>query len=83
MTNKARKILDDIKRRDKKTKLWRLFRSPETRDRALSDFNQSELDPVGPIGNQDQQMRVLNEMNELGQQEEQAFRDSVAKINIC
>jgi hypothetical protein len=76
MTEKAKKILN-------KLKVTRLFQSPEIRDRALSDFNQSKLDPVGPIGNQDQSMRVLNEMNELGQQEEQAFRDSAAKISIC
>lgn len=34
-------------------------------DKILNDFNQSTLDPVGPVGNQDQQMRILGEMNEL------------------
>jgi len=31
---------------------------------ALSDFNASTLDPVGPLGG-DQGMKVLSEMNEM------------------
>jgi len=55
---------------------------PEARDRALSEFNGSSLDPVGPVGSQDQQMRVLNEMNELGQHEEQGIRKSLQSIHL-
>ena len=82
MTDKARKILDDLKRRDQRARMLRLFRSPKARDRALSEFNGATLDHVGPIGNQDQQMRVLNEMNELGEAQEQAIRASFPKITM-
>ena len=44
----------------------------------ITDFNQSTLDPVGPVGNQDQKMRVLVEMNEL----EQTIWESVPRIDV-
>lgn len=81
MTHKARKILNDLKRRDQKAKLWRLFRTPEARDQALQQFNQSTLDPVGPI-EEDHGMKVLSEMNELGEAQEQAIRASFPKITF-
>jgi hypothetical protein len=77
MTEKAKKILNDLKRRDRK-----LFRRPETRERVLHDFNESTLDQPAQVGSQDQQMRVLNEMNELGQQEEQSMRKSLQGIHL-
>ena len=51
MTEKAQHILDAIKR--------------QRRNRILNDFNQSTLDDVGPVGGKDQGMKVLEEMNEL------------------
>jgi hypothetical protein len=56
MTDKARKIM-------KKMKNWKRLNNP-ARDRILSDFNQSTLDPVGPVGG-DQSMAVLKDMNDL------------------
>ncbi len=52
MTDKAKKILEKFKKK-------------RIRDKFLHEFNQSNLDPVGPVGKPDQQMRVLNEMNDL------------------
>jgi hypothetical protein len=82
MTEKAKKILNDMKRRDRKRRGWMLFRRPETREKMLNDFNGSTLDQPAQMGNQDQQMRVLNEMNELGQQEEQSIRKSLQSIHL-
>jgi hypothetical protein len=44
----------------------------------ITDFNQSTLDPVGPVVGQDQQMRVLIEMNEL----ELIIRKSVPRVDV-
>jgi hypothetical protein len=52
MTEKAKKILDKFKRK-------------KIRDKFLHEFNQSTLDAPALVGKPDQQMRVLNEMNEL------------------
>ena len=52
MTEKARRILDKLKARKA--------------NRVLHEFNQSTLDDVGPVaGGGDQEMKVLKEMNEL------------------
>ena len=53
------------------------FGNPERREQILSDFTQSTLDPVGPVG-ADQQVRVLGEMNDL----EQIVRDSLSRIDV-
>jgi len=51
MRDKARKI-------KKKMKNWKRLNNP-ARDRILDEFNQSMLDPVGPLGG-DQGMKVLH-----------------------
>ena len=67
MTDKARKIM-------KKMKNWKRLNNP-ARDRILSDFNQSTLDPVGPLGG-DQGMNVLSEMNEMADLERDAGKEN-------
>ena len=42
----------------------------QKRDRVLGEFNQSMLDPVGPVGPPERQMKVLGEMNELAEHHE-------------
>jgi hypothetical protein len=48
---------------------------------AVNDFNQLALDPVGPVGG-DQEMAVLKEMDELVQAHEQIIRDGGPKISL-
>ena len=55
---------------------------PKRRDQALAEFNRSTLDDVGPVGGQDQQMRVLGEMNELAKEREQLIQESVPTTNL-
>jgi hypothetical protein len=58
MTEKARRIITELRRRDRKVrKRWILFRNPQARDRVLGEFNRSTLDDVGPLGG-DQGMTV-------------------------
>ena len=83
MTEKAQRILNDFRRKDRAKKTLKLFRTPKARSQTLEQFNRDNMDDVGPIIAQDQRMRVLDEMNELGEHEEQAFQDGVAKINSC
>ena len=71
MTEKAQAVLKKIRQRQ-----------ALRRDRILDELNRSTLDDVGPVGAQDQQMRVLSEMNELGQAQEQIIRDSFPKVTV-
>ena len=84
---------DDFKNLSRR-KHWKLYDGPRTeipawrkeftmrtlwgRDRVLGEFNASTLDSVGQVGGQDQQMRVLGEMNEL----EQTIREGMPKVNL-
>jgi hypothetical protein len=63
MTDKAARILQKMKRRDRK-KASKLFRSPKARGRVLDEFNRSTLDDVSPVGG-DQEIKVLKELNEM------------------
>jgi uncharacterized protein YfeS len=58
-----------------------LFRSPEAKDRVLGEFGSSTLDNVGPIKG-DQGMKVLQEMNELGEAQEHIRRESFPKVSV-
>jgi len=73
-TNKAGEILKRMKHRN-------LFRSPETRDRVLDEFNQDNLDNVGQVGSPNQQSQVLNEMNNLASEEGRLLEESAQKIH--
>jgi hypothetical protein len=59
MTEKAEYILERIRRRSKRRG------TPGKLDRALDRFNQSTLDEVGPVAGGDQEIKVLKELNEL------------------
>jgi hypothetical protein len=63
MTNKAKAVLQKM-RYQKPIQPLKLFRNPQARDRFLEEFNNSTLDPVGPVGG-DHGMSVLKEMNDL------------------
>jgi hypothetical protein len=60
MIEKAQRILDKLNRKNHKSmKPW------STRDRVLNEFNTSTLDDVGPVAGRDQELKVLKEMNDL------------------
>lgn len=54
---------------------------PEVMKRILEEFNQSTLDPVGPVGG-DQGMTVLKELNELDQEHDQHIQGIGPKLNV-
>ena len=47
----------------------------------LVDFNQSTLDPVGPVGG-DQSMAVLKDMNELEVDHEDFVKSLAPRVDI-
>ncbi len=57
MTEKAQRILDKLNKKNRK-------RPTSIRDNVLQDFNQSTLDPVGPVGGQKGE-KFLAELNEI------------------
>ena len=57
------------------------FNNPEKRDRVLNEFNRDQLDDVGLVGAR-QGMKVLQEMNELGEAQEKIIREAVPKISM-
>jgi hypothetical protein len=56
--------------------------SSETRtaDRILKEFNQSTLDDVGPLGD-DQTMAVLNDMNQLQSEHDQFVKSLASRLH--
>lgn len=48
----------------------------------IGDLNRSTLDDVGPVGAQDQQMRVLSETSDLGEQQKQIIREDFPKVTV-
>jgi hypothetical protein len=68
MSDKAEQVLKNLKRKDRKgLKRWSALQSnPKRRDQILENLNYDQLDHVSPVaGGGDQEMRVLKEMNEL------------------
>lgn len=59
MTEKAEHLLQKIRKRLRKHTI------PGLSDRVLEEFNKSTLDDVGPVAGGDQEIKVLKEMNEL------------------
>ncbi len=60
MTDKARKILDKLNKKNRKPPM-------SIRERVLQQFNASTLDDVGPVKGGDQELKVLKEIDELQQ----------------
>jgi hypothetical protein len=59
MTDKAQRILERLKNR-------RAKKPCAVKDKVLQEFNQSTLDDgVGPVKGGDQELKVLKEMNDL------------------
>ncbi len=77
-TEKAQKVLAKLNRRNRNVS--RLSDS-KLRDRVLEELNRSTLDDVGPLGG-DQGMKVLDEMNSLGDQQEQSIRESIPTLTV-
>jgi hypothetical protein len=65
MTDKAKKILNKLNKRDRQARRYRkLSGEPGRREKILSEFNRQNLNEVGPLGG-DQSMSVLKDMNEF------------------
>jgi hypothetical protein len=64
MTNKAQAVLQKVKRREG-NRASGLFGDPKARERVLDEFNRDNLDGVGRVGEAEQGMRILSEMNSL------------------
>jgi hypothetical protein len=68
MTEKAKQIMQEIRKSDRKgLKRWSALQSnPKRRDHILENLNNDQMDHVSSVaGGGDQEMRVLKEMNEL------------------
>jgi hypothetical protein len=62
-------------------RIFALLSDPRNRERMLQEMNQENMDDVGPIGGQEEGMRVLQELNESGLAQEDIYRD-VSRITI-
>ncbi len=58
MTEKAQRILEKLNKKNRRTPI-------SIRERVLEQFNASTLDDVEPVAGGDQELKVLKEMNEL------------------
>ena len=57
MTEKTARILRKMS--------WKRLNDSVRRDRILNDFNRDQMDNVGPIGGEEQGMKILSEMNAM------------------
>ncbi len=51
--------------KDQSLKRWREFSNPGRWEKSLNEFNRENLDDVGPIGGEEQGMKILPEMNAM------------------
>ena len=76
MTEKARKILEGLRKR------YQLRMSDaKAREKVLSEFNQATLDDVHPLGG-DQGIAVLNDMNELQSDHDEFVKGLAPSVNV-
>jgi hypothetical protein len=68
---------------DKAKKILAKFKKKRIRDKFLHEFNQSTLDDVGSVGNTDQEMKILKEMNELQEFENDNWSKGCLNKNFC
>ena len=78
MTEKAKTILQ---RMNKRQVLKRLA-NPERRNRILDQFNRENLDDVGPVGRQEQGMKILSEMNSLTDDHDQFVKSLGPTVDV-
>jgi hypothetical protein len=81
VTIKAKTILQRMNKQ-KALKHWREFSNPERRERILNEFNRETMDDVGPVGGKEQALKILQEMNELDEAQDQRIRERFSKINV-
>jgi len=75
MTDKAKMVLNDLDRRDRKGgKRWTPYglNDAKTRNLVLGELNASTMDDVGPVGG-DQGMTVLKDMNDIESEHDTSF----------
>jgi hypothetical protein len=70
-----------ILRKMNKRRVLKRLNNPRRKDRILSDFNQSTLDPVGPLGGE-QGTKLLSEMNSLVDEHEEFVKSLTPKLNV-
>jgi len=70
MTEKAKGVLDNLRKRQ-----------AQTSDRALDEFNRSTLDDVGPVG-KEQGTKLLGELNSLVDDHEEFVKSMMPRCDI-
>ena len=56
--------------------------NPKARNRILNQFNRENMDDVGPIGGAEQEMKVLNEMNELESGHDEFVKSLALRVEV-
>ena len=65
MTQKAQQIINRIREKDHRMRVLARLNDPRHRNHLIGDINLLDQDETARVGGGDQEMRVLNEMNEL------------------
>lgn len=67
MTEKAQNILTQMKERDRRRRVLARSNDPQRRSSTMESMNRMDQDETSRVGSNDQEMKVLREMNELQQ----------------
>jgi hypothetical protein len=65
MTAKAQNIMNRIRERDERRRVFARLNDPRHRNHLVGDINLLDQDDTSRVGNNDQEIKVLKEMNEL------------------
>jgi hypothetical protein len=65
MTEKAEEILKNMRKKGRKRRILARLQDPRDRSSTLDSINRMDQDESSQVGGGDQEMKVLKEMNEL------------------
>jgi hypothetical protein len=67
MTEKAQNIMNRMREKDRKRRILARLQDPQQRSSTMDSINRLDQDETSRVGSGDQEMKVLREMNELQQ----------------
>jgi hypothetical protein len=65
MTEEAREILNQMRERGRRRRILARLKDPRQRSTTMESINRMDQDETPQVGGGDQEMKVLSEMNEL------------------
>jgi hypothetical protein len=78
MIDRAQKILQKMN----KLQVLKRLANRKARNRILDQFNRENLDDVGPIGGEEQGIKILSEINSMVDEDDEFVRSLMPRMDI-